>query len=385
MFSALAASASGVVSDRPPHSLCSARPVVPDILHRVWIGNGCPAVRDFISLLSAALLLEPRRLHYWVSNPSWESRCAMTVGGKRVALPEIAECHAALGVRFRHLNLSDAAHPFVRATKHFSIHRRYKGGVGQINPIQQTDLLRGWIMRTEGGYYFDSDVFIVGGGLRHFRHCPTVLGSNALDFFDFTTSVPGRPPERALAYLEALADRGQNRSLVHPALNSAMLLAAPNSSFLESYWRLLSGWDGRHGAENICCGWTSNYHASHPTEITAALSMRLFPFCLNDAANRTHSPRSKCPGGARNAADARAWIEHIGRIVERNATHAFHLANWKIRGHAHAAMLHFVLNNTERRARGLTDGHRKCLAVARRWLGAATPLPAGTLSGQLVR
>ena len=151
-------------------------------------------------------------------------------------------------------------------------------------------------------------------------------------------------------------------------------LAAPNSSFLESYWRLLSGWDGRHGAENICCGWTSNYHASHPTEITAALSMRLFPFCLNDAANRTHSPRSKCPGGARNAADARAWIEHIGRIVERNATHAFHLANWKIRGHAHAAMLHFVLNNTERRARGLTDGHRKCLAVARRWLGAATPL-----------
>ena len=122
MFSALAASASGVVSDRPPHSLCSARPVVPDILHRVWIGNGCPAVRDFISLLSAALLLEPRRLHYWVSNPSWESRCAMTVGGKRVALPEIAECHAALGVRFRHLNLSDAAHPFVRATKHFSIH-----------------------------------------------------------------------------------------------------------------------------------------------------------------------------------------------------------------------------------------------------------------------
>ena len=203
MFSALTASASGVVSDRPPHSTCSARPVVPDILHRVWIGNGCPAVRDFISLLSAALLLEPRRLHYWVSNPSWESRCAMTVGGKRVALPEIAECHAALGVRFRHLNLSDAAHPFVRATKHFSIHRRYKGGVGQINPIQQTDLLRGWIMRAEGGYYFDSDVFIVGGGLRHFRHCPTVLGSNALDFFDFTTSVPGTPPERTLAYLEA--------------------------------------------------------------------------------------------------------------------------------------------------------------------------------------
>ena len=80
------------------------------------------------------------------------------------------------------------------------------------------------------------------------------------------------------------------------------------------------------------------------------------------------------------AHDAHQWLQQIKRIVARNETHGFHLANWKVRKHLWAPVLHFVLNNTERRARSLTDGQLKCVAAARRWLSAVHPLPVDTLA-----
>ena len=78
-----------------------------------------------------------------------------------------------------------------------------------MNPTQQTDVVRGWLMRTFGGVYLDSDVFIVSGRLRQWRRCPIVLGGNSFDPGDYTTEADGGPPAPpSNAYAEERARMG---------------------------------------------------------------------------------------------------------------------------------------------------------------------------------
>lgn len=211
-----------------------------------------------------------------------------------------------------------------------------------------------------------------------YARCPVVLGSNDFDPYDFTTAPDGGPgAPSATAYPEEMARTGNNRALTHPNLNTAMIMTAPQangSRFIDSWWSRVAAWDGRFGDQTECCEWPSKYHVDHPLEIGATATLRNFPFCLRDVANRTRDPRGKCPGTTDTAQDTRAWLAQISHMVSRNETHGFHLTNWKKRKRVWAPMLHFVLNNTERRARVLSEGQRMCFDLARRWLAATHPL-----------
>lgn len=366
-----------VLSSQPDAGACSSHDVVPNTLHRIWVGRNCPQVRDFISMLSAALLLEPQQIINWVTTLGWDESCFMqeSAARQRVRLP-IPECYRALGVQTNLINETDSQNGIVHVTRNFSYRRFAKRRTFKLlKAVSKTDYLRSWIMDTHGGYYFDSDVFVTSRRLRHFRRCPAVIGRNDFDMYDFTTVAPGTPqaPPSTAAPTE-----GEPLQL-----NSAMMLAVPGTSFTRSAWDWLKSWDGLTGiASRNCCNFTTDYHEKHPNEVLAAASMRNFPFCLRDRANRSMHPTARCPGGTTEATDERLWMEQIGRIVARSETHAVHLTNWKIRKFVWAPVLHFVLRNIVRHARNLTPGKQQCLDVAWRWLNATHPLHESTVAAQ---
>ena len=142
----------------------------------------------------------------------------------------------------------------------------------------------------------------------------TALGRN--DFDPRDCAVP-----RDGGALLPLAEGGQ------AYLNTAMMLSAPNSSFAQRHWAFMRSWDGRHAVETICCRWPSRWAASANGlgKLQGAVSMRIFPFCLNDGDDDVDPRAAPCPCRG-IVEDHAAWVQQLRRIAERTPTHAIHLA-----------------------------------------------------------
>lgn len=96
----------------PSHCMRSTRSLIPNVLHKVWVGPPPLPAEDLVSLLTAALLLAPEAIHYWVTHPATQAAL---------------RCHSHLGVRFHLVNLTDPEDAFNQATANFKVR---KGGSG---------------------------------------------------------------------------------------------------------------------------------------------------------------------------------------------------------------------------------------------------------------
>ena len=78
---------------------CSAQPVVPNNLVRVWIGSRCPGQNDLVSLLMAAMMLEPDRIILYVDH-RFPKACRIPVPAAMQAnhSGDVTDCYAKLGV-----------------------------------------------------------------------------------------------------------------------------------------------------------------------------------------------------------------------------------------------------------------------------------------------
>ena len=92
----------------PDPNVC-AGPRVPNVHHRVWVGEVCPPVQDLVSLLAAALLLEPERIQYMATHAWWApSGCEESTF--------VVQCHRAFGVEHHLVDMRNASSQFMKAT-----------------------------------------------------------------------------------------------------------------------------------------------------------------------------------------------------------------------------------------------------------------------------
>ena len=104
----------------PSHCMRSTRSPIPNVLHKVWVGPPPLPAEDLVSLLTAALLLAPEAIHYWVTHPATQAALS---------------CHSHLGVRFHLVNLTDPEDAFNQATANFKVCTPWERLVGLSQPV----------------------------------------------------------------------------------------------------------------------------------------------------------------------------------------------------------------------------------------------------------
>ena len=138
----------------------------PNVHHLVWVGEACPPVQDLVSLVAAALLLQPERIGYIATHPWWEpAGCA-----------HVAQCHRAFGVQYRRFDLSSPADPFLSSTTGFKLYKKMTHA--QCTTSERrcfrrehiSDYVRLFVVNEQGGYYLDVDSFVVD--VRSVRQLP---------------------------------------------------------------------------------------------------------------------------------------------------------------------------------------------------------------------
>ena len=226
MTIALPAALSAYVGSSPD---CSrSRSPVPNVLNKVWVGTSCPPLHDLVSVLTASILLAPDRIDYY-RTAVWPAGCmtaqplaAKPVGGREPPPGPfgLQECYQRLGVNTITLNLSDPTTPLAAATRRFRVPQ-----IARLKGLLVSDLLRLFVLNTRGGYYFDTDVFVVDGErLAPWRACDAfVLGMNGpLDLPNITNS---------------------------DALNNGQLMAPPATPFGADWWAHLGATTVRMAGE----------------------------------------------------------------------------------------------------------------------------------------
>lgn len=362
--------------------------VVPDVLHKVWVGDTCPALQDVVSLLTAALLLRPARIVYTTtarvnvtcealrplqhvrSAPlQREARCstwrrcdvwkhtehfkgvrAKQMFKKRLTL----DLHAALlmlGVEIRELHLGDASEPIVAAMDGF---RGARNGVGAVPPVTMSDYFRLYTLGVEGGMYLDGDMLVLRGSDYAAWRCHRNLIGVARGTWEMDCRI-GATDGTAVCGVPLDAK---------PSLNSAALLAAPNSSLMRRWWQSLRKWSGVTNGASVCCDWPNAEARRHPEEIGQALTLgNVFPF-----RNGRHWKTNQSAG----------WEDAVEDAAARGVA-VTHLSNFKLRLPQKVAVMRAVLARAVR-LRGsepLSEGERHCLDLVHRWMAwiyAAPPL-----------
>ena len=356
LIAAAAAGPSYLVGRADSSSCRSDAAVVPDLLHKVWIGNGCPALQDIVSLLTAAMLLRPARIVYTTTAPADSRWRECTVWKhaehfkgirakqmfKKSLTLDVFGCVRGLGVETRLRNLSDPSEPIVAAMRDYNGAKR---GVSKIPPITMSDYLRIYTLSVEGGMYLDGDMFTLrGDDYAAWRCHPSLVGV-------------------ATGAWEMDCRNGTTCGMqANPLLNSAAMLAAPNSSLLRHWWRTMKKWDGLTHGISICCSWPTGVAKAHPDEVGQAITLgTLFPF------RTSHWKENRSAG----------WEEAVDDVAARGVAVA-HLANYKMRNVAHVAVMRAVLARAVRLRGGegaLSDGERRCLRLVHRWMGWIYALP----------
>ena len=168
----------GIGADSSACPANDAAGAVPPILHKLWLGSACMQRREFVSLVSAALLLRPSQVWYHHSVPLPAGGCpAKRAEAGRVvtsaAMIDVRGCLRALGVREQLTNLSDASDQFVQATREFAVLRSRSS---DHTHTMVSDVYRLWLLNTVGGIYLDADAFALQPTLySRWQRCPFVL------------------------------------------------------------------------------------------------------------------------------------------------------------------------------------------------------------------
>lgn len=308
----------------------------PNVHHRVWVGEACPPVQDLVSLVAAALLLQPERIGYIATHPWWESTgCA-----------HVAQCHRAFGVEYRRFDLSNPADPFVSSTTGFKLYKKMTRA--QCTTSEKrcfrrehiSDFMRLFAVNEQGGYYLDADSFVVDARLHdRFASCPFAVFS---------------------AWLSSQRGDGED---AYQHVNNGAFMAAANSTFGAAWWRYFSQWDGslwrccraHHLPEphiscrslrptvsgvrasprrsDHSCGWPGRRAKAHSEEVHVAPVMFVpapFVAAVDSAPSRDEpNKRDKRKAPRMKAVDA---IDVDGAVA--SGVSLVHLTNWKARAQA---------------------------------------------------
>ena len=210
-------------SDSSACSACGARSeVVPNVLHYVRVGSGCPDWISILSLVTARAHQLPDAVHLWTDE---EYDCDHS--GTEVT---VGRCLEAFGTSQRRLPPWQA------------YARRAKREITQ--PAHRSDLARLHILNTHGGIYADQDVLFMNH-LNQWRRCPFAIGTDA----------------------------------GLPKLNNGLMLATKRSEFGALWWHNLSyhftsssmGWDTHS------CVWPFILCKAHPSLIAATSRLGTIP------------------------------------------------------------------------------------------------------------
>ena len=161
-------------STAPDATVCTG-PRVPNVHHRVWVGDTCPPLQDLVSMLVATLLLNPDRLQYH-STHAWgdDTRCA-----------EVVQCHAAFGVQHNIVDIQNTSTPFVSATSHFGLATKMAHSQCTVSDRRcfWREHMSDFILcreRAGGRLHLDADAFVVDARLHvAFAACPFLPCSRA--------------------------------------------------------------------------------------------------------------------------------------------------------------------------------------------------------------
>jgi hypothetical protein len=229
-------------------SACGKAKVVPNIVHYVWGGSGCPPWQAIISLISVALVQQPESITLWVEE-SADSVCNFTTD-------RAGSCWGAFGAQLRVMPTSDLA----RLVPNLNVSR--------LLPAHRSDLMRLHVLSELGGIYLDSDAFVVHN-LSRWRHCATALGTD-----------PG-----------------------FAKLNNGVILAAKGAIFLKHWLKAIEEWDGESWDVHSCI-WPFVHCRSAPDLVaaTSRLGTIASPSFHNGAGE-------KMSIGSMDEADVVAYIE----------------------------------------------------------------------------
>jgi len=362
-----------------PDSVCAderGTPPVPNIIHRVMIGQLCRApVLELVSLLTQVLLLEPERVIVWTDRLISTQPCIMRLRtGAQQAVDIYGRCLRSLetNLTWEIFDMKSQSDPLVRATRKMrGVASHYGGLKNQKGPAVISDYVRLYALNSIGGYYFDGDVFVVSPDLARWRRCRgAVLGKNDLELVDTRLHDPQAAESPPPTYSSS-----PNRS--HILLNSAAMLMGPNTSIGKRWWADMHSWEPRAKVEKACCHWPTQvyrkqssggaFNANDTNLIHATASIRLFHFCFLDPYNRTSTSalrsNSRCAGSS--SGDAELWRRTFHQAASRPQTDALHFANWKNRRHQWKPVLTAALERAIHLARPTVRGRfADCLALA---------------------
>lgn len=315
---------------------------IPSILHKVWLGSACMQRREFVSTVSAALLLRPAQIFYHHSTPLPASGCeAPHFRNDRLgrgAKIDVRGCYRGLGVTELRYNQSDPAHEFARAARGFAVMQSPQSDRAN---TMVSDLFRLWALNTMGGMYIDADAFVLRPGFyTRWRSCLFVLNVDRV-------MRPGPPPD----YLS----KDKHGSYT---FNNGVMLASPGTQFGQAWWEHLRQHRGEWSGENIrCCEWPARHERANPLQLHGATTMGVFPFRVN----RSVAWES-----------AATWTRHLEGMAAAGHESA-HLYNWRVRlatGQI-AAVERWALENAVRLRGGkkaLSAAEVKCYTEATAWL-----------------
>ena len=304
-------------------------------------------MQDLVSLLVAALLLDPDRLQYLATHAWWEDTpCA-----------EVAQCHRAFGVEHKYVDTQNMSTPFMAATRYFRLATNMAHSQCTVSDRRcfrrehVSDFIRLFVVNEEGGYYLDADSFVVDARLHAaFAACPFAMFSSVTE------------------------------SQYHDHVNNGAFLGRPKSAFGAAWWQYFSRWDGSLWSDHSC-GWPGRRASAQPGEVHVAPAMLVPPpFLTAPVASRS---------GAASAGDRKGRRKHKGgpqrsrsyEVVDPDVAAAagamlVHLTNWKVRpDNVTQRLLLAVLDRAMRLGSGWRPGHRteprrQCLAAVRRRLVA---------------
>lgn len=343
-----------VVSALPDASVCNATSsAAPSTLHRVWVGGRCPDVQELVSLLVASLILEPEAIHYYIDGWHPTARPHLQC---RAAKESFWSCPRALNASLHFVNRLDNRSHFAGSVADF----KARVAVGEWPWQQQyraahlSDIIRLWVLNQHGGIYLDSDVFVLSRSLLAFTRCPFTVASDLQD----------GPSDGELVKIVGAAGvvndtklAAANRVSTPAAMtnvNNGILVAKPNSTFGNWWWRRLERWPGLKWSTHSCV-WPLEFERAHPEHLQVALSVRTFPFYRLNA--------------------SMSWAGHVAALAARNVT-AIHLTGTDRsvgkRGEQLLPVMRAALDHAirAREARGvrLTPAQRTCLRTARQWM-----------------
>ena len=283
-------------------------PPIPNIVHYVWIGAGCPPRRATLSLATARLVLSPSAIYLWTLNgtscdfDSAPGAAWRAFGAEQKAAPSWDELAQTIATGRTEVPGSVAPSPLfckLRLSRHASVaHAHY------------SDLVRLHVLLTMGGLYLDGDGFLLRD-LSRWRRCEFVMGRDLND-------------------------------AASPRLSNGLMLGRPGATF------------ARHWAANLSLGWDGSGWDAHSCSLPWTECARMPGMIAPTSRLRTVAPPKSWPSGAGAALarDATALRRFLHTEADGFHTSAFN-------GWAHEApqtlwaLLEGALHIAVRRAGGM--------------------------------